>query len=211
MRKFSAAEVAIALLLIVLGAALAFVHHFGTALSCGTDTSNCAESTEKNGVYAGVLRDLDGAVYRSAGFEVAFESRSREDLPKVHLRTDGRGRYCVVWPRERVVPFPSDEAGTLLSGRDEPLIGLGDWRDLEGADPPPGCEETDAGIPWNRADDAESSWQYWLLLALPITAALAAAMALATQRTRLGRPLLLTGSALFVADLAIGAVLWNAL
>lgn len=187
-------------------------HWIGTGLTCAWDTSNCVSSTEKNGVYEGTLSTLDGDPYRSSDFEVEFESREREP---VAFRTDERGRFCIRWTNEDSVPLVTTPGGEPLSARDEAtgdgllIPGLSGWRNLEGRDPPPGCEESDEGIPWNRAEDAESSWQYRLLVLLPLGAIAALAAALIGRRNRYAFGLFVAGAILLVANLAAGAILWG--
>jgi hypothetical protein len=88
------------------------------------------------------------------------------------------------------------------------LSSLGPWRDLEGRDPPPGCEEGDAGIPWHRASDAKSSWQYWLLLILSIAATLLLGSTSLARHRDYALPLLVGGAALLAASLVAGLLLW---
>lgn len=205
---------ALAAAMIVMAAALALLQFVAIGLSCAWDTSYCAASVDKNGVYEGTLT-LDGHPYRSSEFEVAFESR--RNLPRVSFRTDERGHYCVRWASEAVVPYASTPGGEMLSNQaadvpGEPSAeGLGDWRDLEGREPPPGCEEGDAGIPWNRAKDATTTWQYWLLIVLPLAAIVALVSALIAWRRRYARWLVTSGGLLLAVDLIAGAVLWGKL
>lgn len=210
MQGLSKGQIALALALILAAGAFALLHFVATQLTCAWDTSYCAASVEKNGVYEGTLT-LDGHPYRSAEFEVAFTSR--RGLPPVAFRTDARGRYCIRWASEAVVPFASTPGGESLAGQMEgtATVGLEGWRDLEGREPPPGCEEGDAGIPWNRARDATSTWQYWLLIVLPLAAIACLALSLLARRSRYARPLLASGVLLLASDLVAGIVLWGKL
>src|SRR4051794_34096168 len=114
--------------------------HWGTAsLGCAFDTSNCAYTHEKNGVYEGVLRHR-GRALENRRFSVAFESRSGED-DVAGFRTDADGRYCIVWADERITPFASTAGAADIA--------LRGWR--ETSDPGPRCQTADEGIPWNRS------------------------------------------------------------
>lgn len=194
--------------MIVVAVALVLLQVVATGLSCAWDTSYCAASVDKNGVYEGTLT-LDGRPYRSWEFEVGFESR--RGLPRVSFWTDEQGRYCIRWASEAVVPYPSTPDGESLRGSKEgaPAVALSEWRDLEGQEPPPGCEAGDAGIPWNRAKDASSTWQYWLLIALPLTVIACLVSSLLFQRRRHARYLLVSGFLLLGADLIASAILWG--
>lgn len=205
--NLGAGDVAFALAMIVIAALVAILHWGATELSCAWDTSYCASSTEKHGVYEGVLQSLDGSPYRSAEFTVAFESR--EGLPPVSFRTDAGGRYCIQWASESIVPSARTGSGEPLANRGGEFTGLREWRDLEGGVPPPGCEEGDEGIPWNRAENADSTWQYWLLMVLSLATLLLLVSALFGRRSRFAIPCLVAGAVLLGIDLIVGAILWR--
>lgn len=210
MQGLSKSHIAAAVLLIFAAAGMALLHSLATSFSCAWDTSNCAHSSEKDGVYEGTLRTLDGDPYRSSEFDVGFGSRPIGD--KITFRTDARGRFCIVWSAERVVPSATTPSGYPLVGRDgENIPGLGGFRDLEGRDPPPDCQESDEGIPWNRSDDADSTWQYWLLLLLPLAAIAFLVAAVAMRGSFYASRLLVLGASLLAANLVAGAILWGAI
>lgn len=203
-------QIILAALLIAAAGAAAFLHVVATGLACAWDTSYCAHSVDRSGVYEGTLRTLDGEIHRSAPFAVSFESR--RDLSAVSFKTDERGRFCIVWARESIYPLAYTPAGEHLSGRsggEGAIPGITEWRDLEGRDPPAGCQEADEGIPWNRAEDATSTWQYLLLVLLPAAAALLLALALVGRRRPRARSLLAGGALLLGVDLVAGAILWG--
>ncbi|HWT94091.1 MAG TPA: hypothetical protein VN238_13890 [Solirubrobacteraceae bacterium] len=156
---------------------------FMTAFSCFGDTAYCAESREKNGVYAGVLQDEGGSVLRDARLTVSFESRADED-PVRDFTTDARGRYCFVWANERSIPDIEARTGnaTVPSHLTGPTA---NWRPLRGADPPAGCQTSAAGVPWLRADGASDSPEFVITLLLPMFAG--AVMLLGLGRDRIGR------------------------
>ena len=131
-----------------------------------SDTSYCAESRAKNGLYRGVLTDRRDRTVTSAPFTVAFESR-RDERDVAGFSTDAQGRYCIVWAEERITPLAHVDGS-------QPRIEA-PWRPLNGARPPHGCQAGDGGIPWNRADDLGSSVQF---LALPAIAILSAILLL---------------------------------
>jgi hypothetical protein len=203
-------QIALAILMILAAAVLALLQFVATGLTCAWDTSYCAASVDKNGVYEGTLL-FGNRPYRSSEFEVAFTSR--RDRPKVSFRTDERGHFCVRWASESIVPYASTPDGESLTSRDDGSVvnGLSGWRDLEGREPPPGCEAGDAGIPWNRAEDATSTWQYWLLIVLPLAAIACLVLSLVAPRSRYARPLVGSGALLLVTDLIAGLVLWSKL
>jgi hypothetical protein len=128
------------------------------AYACSQDTSYCAASTERNGRFTGTLRGHDRRPAANTEFEVMFDSRGLE-RPRVTFTSDARGRYCILWPKERVFPM-SDETP------EHQLANLGAWLPLDGRPAPRGCQEGDAGVPWQRADDLASSWQFVTLVGL---------------------------------------------
>lgn len=201
MQGLSRTQTLLAALLIVPAAVIAVLHWGATEFSCSWDTSYCAKTTEKNGVYEGALETREGRPYSSAELEVEFESR--RDLPPVSFRTDEAGRYCIQWALERIYPFARTPGG------EEELGSLSEWRDLEGQIPPPGCEEGDEGIPWNRAEDASSTWQYRLLMVLSLATLLLSAFALFGRRSRYAYSCLAAGAVLLGIDLVVGAALWG--
>src|SRR4051794_17523373 len=79
------------------------------------------------------------------------------------FRTDGAGRYSIVWADERITPF----ASTAGAGAGD--IALRGWR--ETSDPGPRCRTADEGIPWNRSDDRMSRPQFIVPVVLGVIAA----------------------------------------
>jgi hypothetical protein len=203
--NLGAGDVVFAIVLIVAAGLLALAHLTFVGLSCTGDTSECAHSIDKDGFYAGSLRYPDGRPYRSAEFELAFATR--DDRPHVPFETDAEGRYCVVWANERVYPSASTPSGEELLGN-RGSSSLGPWEELNGRDPPPGCHESNEGVPWNRADDAEQTWQSRLLTFLPLASIAVLLAALAGRRTRYALRLFLAGGLLFAADLVAFVLLW---
>ena len=137
------------------------LHWAFSAFACAWDTSNCALSRDKNGVYQGVLVDLQGRPIRNADFTVSFESRRSAHPRRVSgYSTDAQGRYCLIWSQERIIPFAYyNGSGTSIRGS---------WQPLDGASPPARCQAGDQGIPWRRADDLRSSVQFVAVPALVI-------------------------------------------
>jgi hypothetical protein len=189
--SLSKKQIAAALLLILAAAAVGLTNLVFTGFACAWDTSTCAKSNEKNGVYEGVMRAATGEPYGFSAFMVEFGSRGGDDL--VPVLTDESGRYCIRWAEEDVAAVRSP-GGAVISTSGGSF--LGSWRDLNGSDPPPDCQESFEGIPWRAAEDAETTWQYWLLLVLPALAIVVLIAALIGQRTRYGRVLFVTGGLL---------------
>jgi hypothetical protein len=158
---------------------------------CAQDTSFCAFGHEKNGVYAGTLATPRGRPLRNQPFDVYFESR--RDEPVVRLRSDSRGKFCIVWAQERVGP---------VAGASGTPINLPLWRPLRGAAPRAGCEATAAQIPWNRASDLTSRWQYLSVLVITAFSVLALILPVGAKRRRLLR-LAGIGAALIALGLCI--------
>lgn len=174
--------------------------HFG----CFGENTSCARSTEKEELYRGVLRNPDGSLYRSREFAVHFRSGATVDF-----HTNVRGRYCFLWASEALVAFPATPDGRQLDTEPESgaiFPGLYASGLLEGRQPPPGCEEGGT-IPWDRSETATSTWQYKLLLRLPMVALLFLAGAIALRRRAIAFPLLWIGTALVVASAVLAAVL----
>jgi hypothetical protein len=133
-------------------------HWLAGSLACALDTSYCAFSHEKDGVYAGILRDADGHKLPNREFSVAFESR--RDMGRVGgFSTDRDARYCIVWANERITPFASAGGGPSIAIRDS-------WRRTRDSARPAGCQSGDEGIPWNRADDRLDRPQFRVPVAL---------------------------------------------
>jgi hypothetical protein len=177
-------------------------------ITCSSETSFCASSTDKDSVYSGRLAlspDDDGALYRDQEFLVSFKSRQGEE--PVAFRTDHEGRFCIRWAHESYYPNARTPDGRPLFvfGRPAPpLSELG----LTSAPTPivqrslP-CEEGDGGVPWYRAEDLTGSWQYKLLLAIPIAAFLVGALALLTRRREVSGWLYATGYGLLLIDILV--------
>lgn len=200
-----AGDITFAIVFIVGAVLLGLAHFTFVGFSCFGDTSECAQSVDKDGYYEGTLRYLDGRLYRSAEIEVEFASRRNDSA--VSFETDPNGHVCVVWANERVYPKAKTPTG-------EPLVGSGSvselapWNELNGRDPPPGCQESSKGVPWNQADDAESTWQNWLLILLPLASIGLLAAALAGRRDDRALRFFAAGGLLFGADLIAFLVLW---
>ncbi|MDQ2631156.1 MAG: hypothetical protein M3Y75_09330 [Actinomycetota bacterium] len=182
MNGLTKGQIAFAILLIVVAALAALAHVFFTGFGCVWDTSTCAESSEKNGVYEGFLRTGSGEPYSSSVFTVGFGSREGDE--EVPFRTDEDGHYCIRWAEEdyATVRGPNSESISTPEGGNS----LTSWRDLNGRDPPPDCQESFVGIPWYAAEDAETTWQYWLLVVLPLAAIAVLLAALIGRRSSYG-------------------------
>jgi hypothetical protein len=176
------------------------VHYFFGGIACSFDTSYCAMTRHKDGLYRGVLRDRQGNVLADTPFTVRFESRRNERRRDVGgFRSDGQGRFCIVWPSEEITPFIE------LDGTDAihtPWVSLGRQA------PPPGCQPGDAGIPWNRSDDLESTIQFRSVPALLVPAAALLVLAFLFRMEGAGKLLQRGGLALTAAGTVLAAVLW---
>ena len=155
-------------------------HWVASAFSCGFDTSYCAESRHKNGLYRGVLVDQQGRRLTNMPFSVDFETRRGREGPSLvdGFATDGFGNYCVVWARERIIPraYVDERYVAGIDGR---------WEPLNGSGPPRGCQEGDEGIPWNRADDRASSPQFISVFVLTLTSIALLLVGLGSDRRHL--------------------------
>jgi hypothetical protein len=208
---------AAAFLLVVLAVLAVVTSVLFSGLACSGDSSQCASSSDKNGVYEGTVVRQDGVPFRSGTVLVEFASRSSVGEPRVAFHTDDRGLICFRWANEALYPKLFTQSGAPLFARyqgyayasEGPAASLGEWRDLEGRSPPPRCGSSDAGIPWYRAGDASGQWQAWLLLALPFAAFLLGSGAMAGYRERKSRRLLRIGWAVLVADALAFPLLWH--
>jgi hypothetical protein len=126
--------------------------------ACG-DSSGCVTSTEKDTVWRGLL--IDGRTGRplpNRPFDVRFASRRQDP---VTFRSDGAGRFCVVWACETIAAAV-DPPLMVESGARGRSILFGPEHRLGGrpSPPPPNCERTDEGIPWHRSTDLRDRWQW---------------------------------------------------
>ncbi len=205
-RTLSGGEIALAVVMIVAAVILGLAHLAFAGFACSGDTSECARSVEKDGYYEGTLHRLDGRPYRSAEFEVRFASR-KSDSP-VTFETDASGHACIRWAEERVYPDARTPTGEPLYGIDKSVSELAPWHELGFFGAPRDCQESGEGVPWNHADDLESTWQSRLLIILPLAAIGFLAAALIGRRSRHAGRLFATGGLLFGADLIAFVVLW---
>lgn len=158
------------------------------AVACSYDNSYCAYSSDKEGFYSGPVWGRGGRPLLNR--EVPLHFASRQDLAPVKLSTDAAGRMCFFWARERV----------------SPQRGLR-WHSLARRRPPSGCRSLDVGVPWNRAVDVRSAWQYLSVLTLTGAAIVLMAAALFFRR-RLRSTLLWLGGAAAVAGLGLCVAVW---
>lgn len=179
-----------------------------SAFSCSLDTSYCAKSRKKNGIYTGTLLTTDREPAANVQFTVSFESRAGED--PVAFRTGDDGSFCIRWAEESVTPS-IEQSGLILQGSEVAQDRrLTDFQTVEegGGGPLPGCQEGDAGIPWNRADDLRSSWQFALMVGLAAAAGLIFLLALLRSGMRTSIGVLRVGLALLGAAVVATAAGW---
>jgi hypothetical protein len=182
---------------------LVLLFHFAAgAFQCGLDTSNCAVSASKNGIYQGVLIDEEYRTWADTSFSVAFASR-RSSRPVGGFATDAHGEYCIVWAHERITPRAHVEDGGPSIQVDAP------WRPLNGADPPPGCDAGDEGIPWNRGDDLQNTPQFFSVPVVIVPAAALLLLALLIRRTPWTSLCRRGGLALTAVGTLLTAILWS--
>lgn len=174
-------------------AVLALMNFVAVGLSCD-DSSRCARGTAKDGTYQGTL--IDPSTKRPRANVIAPLYFPSIDKVAGRLRTDGAGRYCVVWAKESVYPTarlgPTDESLRVA------------WQPLAGADPPVGCQTFAAEIPWNRALGADGRYEsriVYLLVGL-------AALLLVSGATITQRKAMLAGLACAAAAAGTWLVLW---
>lgn len=126
-----------------------FLHFVLGSITCGWDTSYCAESRDKNTMYVGELVTEDGRVLADTPFTVRFESRN--DEPVSGYRTNADGMACVLWTDEAVSPNAYVD-GELVARLEVP--GEDDAVD------PATCQTSDASIPWNRTREITETPQF---------------------------------------------------
>lgn len=192
-------------------AAMVFTANFvGAASACSGHTSYCAASTEKNGVYRAALFGFDGKPYRNARIRVLFNSRIdiHGDID-VTYRTDAKGHVCIVWARESLRPYAMTWFFSPVQVRHTGGKGFGEWRSLHEVGLPAGCQQSSATIPWHRASDLRSSWQYWLILLASLSSMLALSLALLLRRRQLSRYLTAVGVLMLFVGLIAGVILWS--
>lgn len=184
---------ALATALVALGATL-----IRGEFTCSGDPLECAETSEKNGFYSGTLMGAGGVLFRDRAFRVAFSSRAgRED---VRFDTDEQARYCFVWAKETITP-------SAVVGDGGPITVAG-WKPLHGS-APSGCQQTAASVPWHRAEGLRSSWQFRMLLLIPVLALVALAFGAALGRRRMGNVLVAAGAVLAAGGLTAHLIFWS--
>jgi hypothetical protein len=177
-------------------------HWFAGTTACAWDTSYCALSHHKNGVYRGVLADPMGGAPPNASFTVTFESRRDADPRDVGgFSTDTHGSYCIVWALERITPFAH------IGGADRRIDGH--WQPLRGVKPAPSCQRGDQGIPWNRGSDLKSSPQFASVFAVALPTMGLLLIGLWVPRGRVALLVCAAGLALTVATTLLAAILWQ--
>ncbi|MDA0181615.1 hypothetical protein OJ997_15020 [Solirubrobacter phytolaccae] len=179
--------------MLLIAGLLVFLHWAVGNVTCGWDTSYCAESAEKDTTYQGVLETRDGRVLADTDFTVRFESRVGE--PDVGgFSTDADGRYCLMWASEPVSPgaYVGDEYVNRLERLGEDDV------------PVEPCQTSDASLPWNRTEEVTRTPQF---LAAFIPGGLAI-LVLLVGVFRPTRALFALGSVLTAATFALLGVLW---
>lgn len=183
---------------LLVACAVLFLHWALANLTCGWDTSYCAESREKDTAYRGQLVTDDGRVLADTDFTVRFESRN--DEPVGGFRTDADGMACVLWANEAV--SPSAYVGDEPVGRLE--VPAPEEEDRFG--PATDCQTSDASIPWNRTEKLRETPQFLA----PFVLGLVAIAALLVGAFRPTRALFVVGSLATTATFVALTVLWFA-
>jgi hypothetical protein len=137
------------------------------ATACAWDTSDCAYSAAKDGYYSGTFTVSPVARVTRAVLPVSFGSRKR--LAPVELRTDSSARFCIVWGHERGALMTVRTGTTAFGTSSYRSFDLGPWHPAQGHNPT-GCQRSGAVIPWDHAEDLSTSWEFALLLGLPLLA-----------------------------------------
>jgi hypothetical protein len=155
---------------------------------CSLENTGCAHSNAKNGYYAGVLDNpftRRPVANRRLGVYVA----SRDDYA-VHINTDSRGRYCIIWAFESIAPdarLPRRHVSFGPHSIDVALLSHLGWQPLDGRPPPRGCQTSNVGVPWDRYDGLIGNSVGLLLALLSLSALgflLASRIEFKTVRTR---------------------------
>lgn len=167
--------------------------------ACAWDTSDCALSHLKDGFYAGVVTDpVTHRVVANRRLPIYFDS-TRSYVTTIS--TDSTGAYCIAWAREHALP-----AARLRPDFDVSLSN--DWQPLRGGLLPAGCQTTSATVPWNRAEDLTSRWQYRAPLWLAVGAILMLGLSLLDAvGTRAG--FRLAGAMLTTSALVVCVLVWT--
>jgi hypothetical protein len=164
---------------------------------CDQDTSYCAFSHDRDGFYTGILADRDGTPLVNRRFSFVVESRRELRAPT--LQSGTAGRVCVLWPQERGTPL------ALAGGA---ATSLRRWTAVRDSPAPAGCSTSDAAIPWNRADDLTSRWQFLAVLALSLVS-VATLLASATTGGRRAPTLRLAAVVLASAAGVLCVAVWQ--
>jgi hypothetical protein len=168
-------------------------------VACGLENTYCATSQLKNGYYAGEVRDpVSGQPVANRRLPIWFESR--RDY-RATINTDASAHYCIVWADEHSYP-----AVKLTPNLDANLHD--DWRPLGGQPPPQGCQTSNATIPWDRAEDLGSAWQWKLLVAVPLLALALLLCGRLLRRRSMSKALDAAGAAAVVTSVILNSTLW---
>jgi hypothetical protein len=174
------------------------------SLACSHDNANCAESTEKDGVYRGALVNHDGSPAANTEFTVAFQSREGE--ADVAFTTDANGAFCIRWANESITPHVQEDQLTISEAEFPEDRSLSNFK--ESTSGPPDCQSSDATIPWNRAETLQSSWQFVLMMGLAAGAALVLLLALLRPREQSAASVLRIGVVLLGAAILATVLGW---
>lgn len=167
------------------------------AFDSGGDSGGCASTTDKNGLYRGVLVDQLGRPRVNTSFKVDFPFTLNP--PVGGFSTDAAGRYCIVW---------SDVATGLavhyVAGGEEIPRPSRPWQPLNGRAAPSGCQRGNQSIRWWMLKNARGSPQYLLVVALLITSIVTLLGGLAASAVRFRQ----AGFALTGFSTAVAALVW---
>lgn len=166
---------------------------FGGYSQCGGDTSSCVSTRHKTIVYQGALP------FVNQPFEVDFPSLTQAGGGRVGgFRTDSHGRYCIVW---------APEGGTFVINGSENYGYFYNGEALHGP-PPAGCQSGDENVPWWRARDLTSSWQYFTVIGAALLTMAVLLVGISGGRSRLATRARATGLALSLASTVLLVVVW---
>lgn len=188
---------------------LGSVHVVLAGAACtGGDFPVCVKDNQRDYLYRGVLVGRDGQPLPDTRFSVRFSSRF-SSAPTAGFATDSHGSFCIRWAEEEAAPtfYVGNRVMTAVptSGHDERQLV---FPPRVSGPSPPGCQSSDAGIPWYHTSDPISTPESLSVIVLGLLGAGLLLAGLLLGVRVVGARLRLAGVGLTLATTAVAGVVW---